>query len=89
LGELQVLESLENGDPIAWWREVGFRRFLKLNLLAADLLLIPPSTGNTEREFNGAGGMIISKKGRLGPYIVNQAQCLSSWHLSGEALLSE
>jgi hypothetical protein len=52
LSEPQVLESLHNGDPMAWWREVGFRRFPRLCFLAADLLLIPPSTGDTEREFN-------------------------------------
>jgi hypothetical protein len=90
LSEPQVLESLHNGgDPMTWWRDVGSRRFPRLCFLAADLLSIPPSTGNTEREFNGAGGMITAKRSSLSPYIVNQARCLSSWHQTGSYVATE
>jgi hypothetical protein len=68
---------------MAWWRKIGFRRFPKLNLLAADLLSIPSLVGTIERQFNNTSGIITPKRNRLRPYIVNQAQCLSNWRRSG------
>jgi hAT family C-terminal dimerisation region len=70
-------------DPIRWWRDIGQRRFPRLSYMATDYLTIPPSTCETERQFNSAGRMLSPLRNRLSRWIVSQAQSMRSWSLNG------
>jgi hypothetical protein len=78
LSETLVDQDLYQGDPVTWWKDVGARRFPRLNLLAANLLSIPASTASVERLFNYMDAMISPRKSCLNRYTIAQAQSLSN-----------
>jgi hypothetical protein len=59
-------------------KDVGARRFLRLSLLAADLLFIPASISSTERAFNGVGSMVTPRRNRLNWCKITKAQSLGN-----------
>jgi hypothetical protein len=71
--------GLFNDDPIGWWRDVGAKKFPRLGFLASDLLSIPSSTAEIERQFNSTGSMVTPKRNRLSRVIICQAQSLKAW----------
>lgn len=79
LSEPPVDSAQYKKDPLAWWRDQGARRFPKLSYMASDMLTIPSSTAETERQFNSAGKMITPSRNHLQRVFVSQAQCLRSW----------
>jgi hypothetical protein len=83
LREPIIKKGLFNSNPILWWRDVGSKRFPKLSLLAADLLLIPASTSEIERQFNSTGSMVTARRNRLNRVTICQAQSLRSWRRKG------
>lgn len=70
-------------NPLAWWRDIGQKRFPQLSIMASDFLSIPPSTAETERQFNSAGDMISVRRRRLRRHVVGAAQCIRSWSSKG------
>lgn len=62
-------------DPVAWWQDIGAKRFPQLSYMAVDYLTIPLSQAATERQFNSVGEMISARRSRL---LVGMAQCLRS-----------
>ncbi|KAI1874248.1 uncharacterized protein JN550_002827 [Neoarthrinium moseri] len=83
LSEPAVDQFQYRDDPLLWWREHGERRFPRLSHMAADLLSIPSSTAETERQFNSAGRMISSTRNHLGRALIGQAQSMGSWSTMG------
>jgi hypothetical protein len=78
-----VDQDLYQGDPVIWWKNVGAKKFPRLNLLAADLLFIPASTTSVERLFNHMNAIISPRKSCLNRYIIAQTQSLSNWRKNG------
>jgi hypothetical protein len=72
-----------SGNPLAWWREVGSKRFPRLSYLASDLLSIPLSTASVERIFSLLGNMIPPKRSCLNADVVTHGYSLRAWRAGG------
>jgi hypothetical protein len=83
LREPVINPELFKEDAISWWRKVESKRFLRLNLLAFDLLLIPLSTSSVKRQFNSTNAIITPKRSSLSRVTICQAQCVKSWRQHG------
>lgn len=83
LSERPVSLQQYKDDPLLWWRDHGQRRFPKLSYMASDILTIPSSTAETERQFNSAGTMITSSRNHLNRAFVGQCQSMASWSNQG------
>lgn len=70
-------------DPVAWWQDIGAKRFPRLSYMATDYLTIPSAQAATERQFNSVGAMISPRRSRLDRSLVAMAQCLRSWNQTG------
>lgn len=83
LDEPSVNTAAYRRDPIAWWRDIGSKRFPRLSYMAVDFLTIPSSSAETERDFSSCGRMIVPLRTRLRRHIIGMAQCLRSWSKVG------
>ncbi len=72
-----------SNNPIAWWRDIGSRKYPRLSYMAVDFLSIPSSTAETERQFNSVAEMMSGKRGSLGRHLVACAQSIRSWSRAG------
>ncbi|KAK6850419.1 Ribonuclease H-like protein [Apiospora arundinis] len=70
-------------DPIRWWREVGVLQYPRLSYMATDMLTIPSSTAETERQFNRTNRIITPLRLRLRRQAVGWAQSIASWSTAG------
>ncbi|KAK6850531.1 Ribonuclease H-like protein [Apiospora arundinis] len=70
-------------DPLRWWQEIGQLQYPKLSYMATDILTIPSSTAETERQFNSTGRMITPLRARMKRHIVGMGQSIRSWSMAG------
>lgn len=83
LAEPLVATQRYTKDPVAWWQDIGVKRFPRLSYMAVDYLTIPSAQAATERQFNSVGTMISARRCRLDRLLVAMAQCLRSWNQTG------
>ena len=57
LSEPPIDNPVYKADPLAWWREVGVRRFPRLSYMATDFLTIASSSAETERDFRNSAAL--------------------------------
>lgn len=51
--------------------------------MATDMLTIPSSTAETERQFNSTGRMMTPLRARVKSHIIGMAQSIRSWSMAG------
>lgn len=83
LSEATVNVAAYSSDPVAWWRDIGAKRFPRLSYMAVDFLTIPSSTAETERQFNSVGKMVSASRACLRRHVIGASQSLRSWSLAG------
>ena len=62
-------------DPIAWWRDIGAKRFPKLSYMAVNFLTIPSAAAETERQFSSVGQMVSARRSCLQRHVIGASQC--------------
>ena len=70
-------------DPLKWWQEVGQLQYPRLSYMATDLLTIPSSTAETERQFSSTGRMMTPMRSRMKRHVVDMGQSIRSWSMAG------
>ena len=70
-------------DPIAWWRDIGAKRFPKLSYMAVNFLTIPSAAAETERQFSSVGQMVSARRSCLQRHVIGASQCIRSWSKAG------
>ena len=48
-------DIIQDVDFLVWWRDVGQARFLRISVMARQLLTIPAASATTERVFSFTG----------------------------------
>ncbi|RKL06412.1 hypothetical protein BFJ70_g17027 [Fusarium oxysporum] len=66
-------------DPIAWWRDVGAVRFLRLSYMAVGFLTIASSSAETERDFSSYGRMVTPLRCRLRRHMGSSSEYLGEF----------
>ncbi|TKA50188.1 hypothetical protein B0A49_11188, partial [Cryomyces minteri] len=79
--------------PLAWWRDIGEKRYATLALMAYDLFLIPGMSSECERAFSHGKKMIRDERYRLKADVIEADQCVKSWYrhrvITGESIASQ
>ncbi|KAJ3575723.1 hypothetical protein NPX13_g3935 [Xylaria arbuscula] len=70
LADPMINISIYLNDPVAWWRDIGAKRFPRLCYMAVDFLTIPSAQAETERQFSSMGEMISARRSRLMCHVV-------------------
>ena len=80
----QLLYNIGKMSALVWWgQEPQRKHWLRLSLMALDILSIPAMSNEAEQVFLGAHHMISWERAQMEPPTIEMVECIKHWKKSG------